>query len=124
MSKRRIKHAEIVRLFAERLRERRRSLGMSQAELARLAHITPSYVWRLESGGAAPGIDLLGRLATALSTTAQDLLPPTASPDTLAVLKDRAQRLFDEVLQSADRETMLMLTPLLARLAESPGRSR
>lgn len=97
---------------------------MSQAELARLAHVTPSYVWRLESGGAAPGIDLVDRLAVALSTSVQELLPLTPSPDTLAVLKERAKGLFNEVLQSADRETMLMLTPLLARLAESPGRSR
>src|SRR5205823_8138284 len=54
----RIQHAEVVGLFAARLREVRRSRGLTQAELAQRATVTASYVWRLESGGAAPGIDL------------------------------------------------------------------
>jgi transcriptional regulator with XRE-family HTH domain len=122
--KRRIEHAEIVRLFAARLRELRHSRGLTQAELARQAHVTTSYIGRLEAGGAAPGIDLLDRLAKALGTTGQDLLPTTPSPDTLAVLREQAQRLFSSLLQAADRETLLMLNPLLARLDESLHRSK
>jgi transcriptional regulator with XRE-family HTH domain len=95
---------------------------MTQAELARQAHVTPTYIGRLENGGAAPGIDLVDRLAKALGATAHELLPTTASPDTLAVLREQARRLFDAVLQDADRETLLSLCPLLARLAESPNR--
>src|SRR5438309_1581261 len=122
--KARIEQAENVRLFAARLRELRRSRGMTQAELARQAQITASYVWRLESGGAAPGIDLVDRLASALGTTTHDLLPTSAAPDTLAVLQAQARSLFDALLQSADRETLQMLVPLLARLGESPTRNR
>jgi transcriptional regulator with XRE-family HTH domain len=124
-TKKRIQHAEIVRLFAARLRELRHSRGLTQAELARQAHITTSYVTRLESGGAvAPGIDLVERLAKALATTISDLLPTTASPDTLELLRDRSQRLFSSILVSADRDFLLMLNPLLARLNESMNRSR
>lgn len=119
-----IQHAEIVERFAARLRELRLSRGMTQAELARLARVTASYVGRLESGGAAPGIDLVERLAVALGTTAHDLLPVGVTPDTLAVLQDRAKKLFESLLESADRETLLMVCPLLARLAESPTRRR
>jgi transcriptional regulator with XRE-family HTH domain len=122
--KRRIEHAEVVRLFAARLRELRHSRGMTQADLGRAANITTSYVGRLEAGGAAPGIDLLDRLAKALGTTGQELLPTTPSPDTLAVLREQAQRLFSSLLQAADRETLLMLNPLLARLDESLHRSK
>lgn len=122
--KARISHVEIVKLFAARLRELRLSRGFTQAELARRAHVTVSYVWRLESGGVAPGIDLVDRLATALGTTASDLLPTTASPDTLAVLRDQARKLFESLLQTADREMLLLLCPMLARLAESAARSR
>jgi hypothetical protein len=64
------------------------------------------------------------RLAQALGTTVADLLPTTSPPDTLAVLKAQAQRLFGTLLQSADRETLLMLNPLLARLNESANRTR
>jgi transcriptional regulator with XRE-family HTH domain len=120
----RIEQAEIVRLFGVRLREVRHSRGMTQAELARQAHVTTSYVGRLESGGAAPGIDLVDRLAKALGTIVTDLLPTTASPDTQSVLRDQARRLSEALVQGADRETLLMLCPLLARLVESTNRTK
>lgn len=116
------RHAEIVRLFAERLREVRRSRGLTQAELARQAQVTVSYIARLEAAGSAPGVDLLARLASALGVTVQELLPATPSPDTLAVLRDRARHLFDALLQSADREALQMICQLFARLLESPRR--
>ena len=122
--KARIEQAEIVRLFAARLRELRHSRGMTQAELARQAHVTTSYIGRLEANGAAPGIDLVDRLATALGTTVADLLPTTVSTDTQVVLKDQARKLFESLVQAADRETLLMLCPLLARLVESTNRSK
>jgi transcriptional regulator with XRE-family HTH domain len=126
MAKRKIiiRHAEIVGRFAARLRELRHSRGMTQATLAGAAHVTTSYIGRLESGGAAPGIDLVDRLAAALGSTVNDLLPIAAPPDTDAVLREQARSLFDSLLQAADRETLLMLNPLLARLFESTGRSR
>jgi transcriptional regulator with XRE-family HTH domain len=122
--KARIEQDAAVRLFAARLREVRRSRGMTQAELSRRAYVTASYIWRLESGGAAPGIDLVARLARALGTTSHDLMPAEASPDTVAVLRDEARGLFDTLLGVADRETLLMLNPLLARLVEASERSR
>jgi transcriptional regulator with XRE-family HTH domain len=113
-----------VRLFATRLREVRRSRGMTQAELSRRANVTASYIWRLESGGAAPGIDLVARLARALGTTCHDLMPETPPPDTTAVLREQARGLFEALLAAADRETLRMLNPLLARLVEVSERRR
>lgn len=120
----RIEQAEVVRLFAARLRELRHSMGLTQAELARQADVTVSYVSKLESGATAPGIDLVDRLARALGTTGRDLQPTTAPPDTQAALRDRARHLFHALLQVADREALQMLCPLLARLLESTNRSR
>lgn len=125
MAKRRtVQHAEIVDRFAARLRELRLSRGMTQAELAESAKTTTSYVGRLEAGGAAPGIDLVERLAVALGASTHDLLPTEASPDTVETLRTRARELFEGLLDSADRETLLMVVPLLARLGESPTRRR
>ena len=112
-----------VRAFAARLKELRRSRGMTQAELALEARVTAAYVWRLESGAIGPGVDLLVRLAKALGTTAGDLLPAGDPPDTDALLRERARRHFEALLAAADRETLLMLNPLLARLSE-PDRRR
>ena len=122
--KERIEQDEVVRLFAGRLKEVRRSRGLTQMELSRQAQVTASYIWRLESGGSAPGIDLVARLARALGTTTHDLLPTTAPPDTSAMLLDQARALFDALLAAADRETLLMLNPLLARLVEASERRR
>ena len=114
---------QIVRLFGARLRELRQSRGMTQASLAQEAEVTTSYIGRLEGGGAAPGIDLVDRLARALGTTVADLLPADAPPDTEAILREQAGRLFDALLAEADRDTFLMLNPLLARLTEALRRT-
>jgi transcriptional regulator with XRE-family HTH domain len=121
--KRRIDQPEIVHLFAARLRERRLGTGLTQIELAERAEVTPTYVGRLESAGAAPGIDTVARLAAALGTTVHDLLPLTTPPDTLALLKERGRALFNEMLQKTDRELMQLVVPLLAKLVEAPART-
>jgi transcriptional regulator with XRE-family HTH domain len=119
-----IKHGEIVQLFAGRLREVRNSRGMTQAELARQAQVTTSYIGRLEGAGAAPGIDLVERLAEALGTTPHDLLPAVRDADPLPMMQTQARKLFETLLGMADQETLQMVNPLLARLIESPTRRR
>ena len=107
---------EIVGRFAARLREVRLARGMTQAELAAVAKVTETYITRLEAGRAAPGIDLVNRLAKGLSTTVADLLPQDDPPDTEVVLRRQARKLADELIGAADREMLQMLVPLLARL--------
>lgn len=116
--KQKIAQGEAVRFFAERLREVRFSRGMTQADLAHEARVSETYIGRLERGEAAPGIDLVARLAAALSTTAGDLLPATPAPETNSFMKDQAKRLFEELLQKGDRETLSLLCPLLRLLMD------
>jgi transcriptional regulator with XRE-family HTH domain len=119
-----IHQAEIVRNFSAILRSTRINRGMTQADLAEKALITAAYVWRLESAGATPGVDLVERLAKALGITVAELLTTTEIPDALTVLRDQAKKLFESILKVADRDALLMLNPLLARLSESFSRSR
>ena len=125
MAKRRvpIEHDRIVGLFAARLREVRLSRGMTQVELAHQAHVTPTYIGKLEGARVAPGIDLVARLAKALGTSVSDLLPEAGTPDPLPLLREQAGKLT-ETLRAAVRDTLSMLVPLLARLLESPTRRR
>jgi len=118
-----IEHDEVVGRFATRLRELRHARGMTQTSLAEAAQVTSTYIGRLENGGAAPGIDLVARLAIALGAELTDLLPTTDPPDTVEVLRTQAQRLFDGLLRSADRETLQLLVPFLARLRDSSAPS-
>jgi ribosome-binding protein aMBF1 (putative translation factor) len=56
-------------LFAQiagQVADRRRELGLSQAELAEICGTTQSAIARLESGGRPPRIDTLLKLAHAL----------------------------------------------------------
>jgi transcriptional regulator with XRE-family HTH domain len=52
--------------IADQVADRRRALGLSQAELAELTGTTQSAIARLESGGRPPRIDTLLRIANAL----------------------------------------------------------
>jgi transcriptional regulator with XRE-family HTH domain len=119
-----IKHAEIVRAFAERLRGIRQASGLTQRDLASKANVTFSYVSRLEAGGAAPGIDLLERLARALNVSVVDLLPAPPQPENTETHREQVKQLFDAVLMKSGNETLSMLKQVLVRLAESTAISR
>lgn len=118
-----IEHEPIVVAFAARLREVRLSRGLTQSDLANRAVVTPTYIAKLEGARVAPGIDLVARLAKALGTSIADLLPEGELPDPVPLLKEQVSKL-SETLGSSDRDTLLMLVPLLARLLESPTRRR
>src|SRR5580698_10184200 len=100
----RIMQDEAARLFAARLKEVRLARGLSQAELGRRANVTASYIWRLETAGASPGIDLVARLAQALGTTSHDLQPATSHIDTTTILGEQTRKHLDTLLGKADRE--------------------
>ena len=114
--------APVVGRFAARLRELRRSRGLTQAELARKAKVALSYIGRLEGGLSAPGIDLADRLATALGVGPEELLRPDEKRDALPVLRERARSLCETLVTDADEETLLMLNPLLVKLIGSGRR--
>ena len=114
-----IQHHEIVLRFANRLRELRRTRGMTQKELAERAELTETYLSRLESAGAAPGIDLVARLATALGATVHELLPLADPPDTLALLREQANALVGTIGKTGDQTTLSLLNQILTLVAEA-----
>jgi transcriptional regulator with XRE-family HTH domain len=77
-----------------RIRRRRKVLGLTAKELARLAGVSPSYVSQLEHGTQdRPSLDVLSTLASALGVPPAELLgelPPLViapeTPPTLAAL--------------------------------------
>lgn len=86
--------------IGDRLKEYRRSLGMSQADLARKSNVSAAYVSELESGlGKRPSGEILLRLANALEVTIADLLgqdirpgdgdPPVRDSSLLEFAKER-----------------------------------
>ena len=118
-----VRQAGIVRVFAERLKGVRLSKGMTQRELAEKAQVTLTYISRLEAGGAAPGIDLVERLALALGVGVTDLLP-TSGNGTADERRQRVRGLFETVLPKAGPQALATLDGLLAVMAESPVLAR
>lgn len=123
-SKRKVKieHEAVVERFARRLRELRVERGMTQADLARRANVTATYVSKLESAGAAPGIDLVEKLAVALGVGVADLIPNTSPADSAELARELAFELFQTLMKTADQQTFALLNPLLALLVESSGK--
>ena len=71
-------------LFAQiagQVADRRRELGLSQAELAEVCGTTQSAIARLESGGRPPRIDTLLKLAHALDCELVVELRPGSARD-------------------------------------------
>lgn len=66
----------------KRIRERRKALGLTLAELAARVGINPAHLWRMETGRSSnPNAQTLGRLADALGVAPGELLQPL-EPDT------------------------------------------
>jgi DNA-binding XRE family transcriptional regulator len=79
----RLAHADDGWFFgqiADKVAERRKELGLSQAELAELVATTQSSIARLESGGRPPRIDTLLRIADALDCELLVDLKPRTNP--------------------------------------------
>ena len=58
----------------ERIREKRNSLGITQSELAERAVTSRGNINYIEAGIRSPSLELLGRIAAALDTTAVELI--------------------------------------------------
>lgn len=60
--------------FADRLISFRKLRGLTQQALADLVGITKTQVYRYEAGGSQPTLDVIKRLAIALSITSDELI--------------------------------------------------
>jgi transcriptional regulator with XRE-family HTH domain len=65
---------EVKSLVGERIRRRRKRLGMSQEKLAELAEVDRKHMSSIETGKAEPGVWTMSRIAGALETTTGALM--------------------------------------------------
>lgn len=66
--------SEVTPAVGVRLRERRRTVGLSQRELSKRCDLSPAYVSRIEEGDRSPSYSALVELARHLGVTATWLL--------------------------------------------------
>lgn len=117
---RRNQRERIERSLGNRLRALREAQGLSQAELARRAHLSQSNVGRIEEGGRSCTVGSLARLAEGLGVEPAALLAETTEPPKPA----RAERVFFRLCSKLrDRDERFLravedLTRALERVSE------
>ena len=62
------------RKLGSRIRELRGEQGISLRQLALMSGISRSYLWKIETGAADVGVDVLIRIAHALDTQVRELI--------------------------------------------------
>ena len=62
------------RSLGARVRELRTAQGISQRQLALMTGISRSYLWKIETGTADIGIDVLIKIARALDAQVRELI--------------------------------------------------
>lgn len=81
--------------IGDKIKEAREKVGWSQSELARRADIQPSTISQIESGARKkPTIDVLQKVAGALSTTVSQLLGQTSEDDIKELLQNNEVQMF------------------------------
>lgn len=96
-------------------RQHRERAGLTQAQLAERAGIADATISRVERGRLHPSADLIGKLATALGVTADDLLKrrvPSKTPKTrpaIAKLVAAVEGLDDGQIDDVRRGIALLL---------------
>ena len=94
---------------ANRIKNRRTKLGITQTELARAAKLTPAAISQFESGARKPSFDALSKLATALKVTT-DFLLGMKKPGYEDILADpKVSVMFRGIMElpEQDKQTML-----------------
>ena len=62
------------KLLGRRIEAKRIEAGYSQRQFALMVSTSQSYLWKLENGRVAAGLDVLCRVASALDIQVRDLL--------------------------------------------------
>jgi transcriptional regulator with XRE-family HTH domain len=71
---------DLVNVLGRRLRERRRELGLTLADVAAAADISVGHSSAIEKGTTLPSLSVLARLAHALDLTLAEVLRESPSP--------------------------------------------
>src|SRR5574340_991782 len=96
-------------LFGQRVREVRRTRGLSQEQLAERAEIATNYLSSIERGLENPTFDMLVRLARALKVDLVDLFNYSWLKMTEAELRRKIRTLADRADLERLREMLALM---------------
>ena len=106
--------------IGENLQRRRSALGLSQRALAEKAGTTAAAVSHIERSQRQPSADLLGRLASALECTTDDLVSAKAAPSTESIYLARVTSAMKSFPASVQEEVAEYCAFLMHRRRKGP----
>lgn len=112
----RMRHPSLSKRLGHNLARRRRSLGLTQAQVAARMQVEPETVSRFERGVSLPALLTLEKLATVLDTTMADLLdehPGAAYPESRQIAAQ-----VDRLNVPERRLVLAVVRPLCKGLAQ------
>ena len=107
--------------FGQRLAALRRERDLTQAVLAERAGIHPSQLHRYEAGTAQPTLDVLRRLAVALSVSTDSLV---FADDVRTLVEDRLRAAFETTMHLSEHEQAVIAEVIEAFTAAHVAKSR
>jgi transcriptional regulator with XRE-family HTH domain len=107
--------------FGQRLAALRRERDLTQAVLAERAGIHPSQLHRYEAGTAQPTLDVLRRLAVALSVSTDSLV---FADDVRTLVEDRLRAAFESTMYLSEHEQAVIAEVIEAFMAANVAKSR
>ncbi len=96
---------DIKFLFGKRLKELRKTLGLSQDELAEKTDISSKYLSRIEMGQHFPSINTLVKLANALNVELKDFFEFAHETTSTLELKE----ILNSLINEADEDKLRLL---------------
>jgi transcriptional regulator with XRE-family HTH domain len=103
--------------FPETLRALREARGLTQVRLAELLEVSPRVYNRWETGGAAPRLDTLVKIADLLSVTLDELVGRTEPTSEVVIQNPRLHALYREInrLSDEDQQALVILLDSLVK---------
>ena len=92
---------DLLRRLGRRIKEIRKTRGMSQEALAERIEMSPQYLSRIEGGAQSPSVEMLTKLADSLEVEVWELFD-FGYPETVKELRGAVRK----VAQGADEEQL------------------
>lgn len=100
---------QLLKTMGERIRTRRKSLGLTQEKLAEKSNKSSTFIAKLEAGVKTPSLDTLVELGEALEIDAADLIRKREETSDL----DRAKNISDALNGLSPEDAAFVLEELL-----------
>lgn len=93
---------------ADRIKERRLGLGITQTQLAKNAKLTPAAISQFESGSRKPSFDALSKLAKALRVTTDYLLKGEQTSYERILADPKAGKMLQGIMELPEKDKDLL----------------